>query len=100
MNMTDANAEAGRQAVSQFEALAKDLAKWEFETRVENSGEAPVLSVTNAAVRTLQETIIAAPAADGVWWFWWSWGDQIARITDVGTAAFKVAYVLMPQAGG
>jgi len=54
--------------------------------------------VINPAVRSSRETIAVAPADDGVWWFWWSRGDRIARVTDVETAAFKVAYVLIPQA--
>jgi hypothetical protein len=48
------------------------------------------------AAAKLSETIYAAPAAAGSWWFWWSWADRIAPIGDVETAAFKIAYVLTP----
>jgi hypothetical protein len=96
MSMVDAD--AAREAVTQLEALARELAERNFETRVTSDGGTPSLSVINPAVRSLRETIAVAPADDGVWWFWWSRGDRIARVTDVETAAFKVAYVLIPQA--
>lgn len=95
MNLTDAN--GPREAVAHLEALAAELAGQNFQTRVARDNATPSLSVVNAAIPALRETIAAAPADDGAWWFWWSWGDRIARITDVGTAAFKIAYVLVPQ---
>ena len=91
------DADAAREAVTQLEALAAELAERNFETRVTSDGGAPCLSVVNPAVISLHETIAVGSADDGVWWFWWSWGDRIAHITDVETAAFKVAYVLIPQ---
>jgi hypothetical protein len=42
----------------------------------------------------LCETIYAAPAVDGSWWFWWSWADRIAPVEDVEATTFKVHYVL------
>jgi hypothetical protein len=96
VNLT--GAEAAREAAIQLEVLARELAERNFETRVAYVGETSNLSVVNAAVPSSRETITVAPADDGVWWFCWSWGDRIARITDVGTAAFKVAYLLIPQA--
>jgi hypothetical protein len=96
MSMLDAD--AAREAVTQLEALARELAERNFETRVTSDGGTPSLSVITPAVRSLRETIAVTPADDGVWWFWWSRGDRIARVTDVETAAFKVAYVLIPQA--
>jgi len=98
MSVTDAD--AVRAAVSQLEALARELAEQNFETRVISDAGAPNLSVVNPAVLSSRETIAVAQADDGVWWFWWSWGDRIARTTDIGTAAFKIAYVLTPQVGG
>jgi hypothetical protein len=91
------NADAAREAVTQLEALARELAERNFETRVTRGGETPSLSVVCTAVSSSRETIALARADDGVWWFWWSWGDCIACITDVGTAAFKIAYLLIPQ---
>ena len=63
-------------------------------------GRRPSLYVVNPAARALEENVYVACGKDGMWWFWWSWGDRIARITDIGTAAFKIAYVLTPQVGG
>lgn len=54
--------------------------------------------VSNPSVPQLPETIYAACAPDGRWSFWWSWGDRIAPVTEVETAAFKIAYVLVPSA--
>jgi hypothetical protein len=51
-------------------------------------------------VTELSETVHVAPASDGGWWFWWSWNDPIARVSDVDAAAFKIAYVLTSQARG
>jgi hypothetical protein len=96
MSMLDAD--AAREAVTQLEALARELAERDFETRVTSDCGTTSLCVINPAVRSSRETIAVAPADDGVWWFWWSRGDRIARVTDVETAAFKVAYVLIPQA--
>ena len=93
-----AGAGAAHEAAIQLEVLARELAERNFETRVAYVGETANLSVVNTAVPSLRETVTVAPADDGVWWFWWSWGDRIARIADAGTAAFKVAYVLIPQA--
>jgi hypothetical protein len=96
--MSLVNADAMREAVTQLEALARELVERNFETRVTRGGETPSLSVVFAAVPSSRETIAIAPADDGVWSFWWSWGDRIAPVTDVGTAAFKIAYLLIPQA--
>ncbi len=95
--MSLVNADAPREAVTQLETLARELAERNFLTRVTGECEAPNLSVVNPAVPGSRQTVAVAPADDGMWWFWWSWGDRIARTTDVATAAFKIAYVLVPQ---
>ncbi len=97
--MSQLDAGAAREAAVQLEVLAGELAERNFETRVAYAGETASLSVVNAAIPGSRETIAVAPADDGVWWFCWSWGDRIARITDIGTAAFKIAYLLIPQLG-
>ena len=94
------SAEPAHEAVTQLETLAKELAERSFETSVTENGGTPSLRVVFPAVLSSGETITIAPTDDGSWWFWWSWGVRIARITDVGTAAFKIAYVLIPPAGG
>lgn len=85
---------AVRKAVMQLQALSADLAGRGFETHVIRDDHR--LNVANQMVPEVCEDIDAAPADDGSWWFWWSWGDRIAPVTDVATAAFKIAYVLTP----
>lgn len=97
MSVTDAD--AAHQAVTQLEALARELAERDFEACVTSDGGTSNLSVFNPAMPSSRETIAIAQADDGGWCFWWSWGARIARITDVGTAAFKIAYVLTTPAG-
>lgn len=98
MSLIDADAD--RAAVAQLEALARELAGQNLGTRVASDSGTLNLSVVNPAIFNSRETIAIAQADDGAWWFWWSWGDRIARITDIETAAFKIAYVLTPQVGG
>lgn len=88
------NADVVREALAQLEALSVDLAGRGFETRVVHAAHR--LNVANRTVPEVCDDISAAPADDGAWWFWWSWGDRIASVTDVETAAFKIAYVLTP----
>jgi hypothetical protein len=45
----------------------------------------------------LSATVRAAPRGDCTWWFWWSRGEPISRISEVETAAFKIAYALTAQ---
>lgn len=89
---------SGEDAARQLEALAKDLEAQGFAAQVASTGGYTGVRVTHRAVSQLSETIYAAPAGDGTWWFWWSWADQIAPISDIQTAAFKIAYVLTPHA--
>ena len=94
------SADAVREAATQLETLGRQLADQSFETSITDKQGKPTLSVTFPELHQLHETIAIAPTDDGEWWFWWSWGDRITRVTDTGTAAFKIAYVLTPQAGG
>ncbi len=94
MSLVDAG--AAREAVTQLEALARELAGRNFDARVTCGGRLPSLCAINPTMLSSPETIAVASADGGEWWFWWSWGARIARITDVETAAFKIAYVLTP----
>ena len=96
--MTASGQEAAREAAGQLEALANDLEARGFAARLVNSGEHMGIRVAHRVVSQLSETVYAGPAGDGTWWFWWSWGDQIAPVSDAQTAAFKIAYVLTPPA--
>ena len=100
--MTSDSTESGptRLAIAQLEALASDLAERGYQTSVSHGSEAPSLSIINPATPTSGETVTVAPADGDTWWFWWSWGDRIARTTDVEAAAFKIAYVMTLRTGG
>jgi hypothetical protein len=80
-----------------LQALAADLGKRGFGTRVLAPGDTWRLRVENRSVPQLSETVYAALAEDGSWWLWWSWADRFAPIEDVDAAAFKIAYVLTPD---
>lgn len=82
----------------QLGVLAVNLRARGFTAQVTRGGARGCVSVVSQSVPRLSETVCAAPADDGTWWFWWSWGDRIAPVGEVETAAFKIAYVLTPQA--
>lgn len=94
MMARDAN--AAQRAVVQLAVLAENLAARGFAAHVTQAGQRACVSVANRSVPQLAETVYAAPAHDGAWWFWWS--DRIAPVSEVETAAFKIAYVLTPHA--
>ena len=96
--MSLTNADAVHEAVTQLKALARELAERDFEARVISDGATPSLTVINPLTPSSRQTIAVALVNDCGWWFWWPWGARIARISDVGTAAFKIAYVLTPSA--
>jgi hypothetical protein len=96
--MTVSGEKVAREATRQLEALAKDLKARGFEVRLVNTGRYAGVRVAHRVVSQLSETVYIGPAEDGTWWFWWSWADQIVPVSDVQTAAFKIAYVLTPPA--
>ena len=98
--MSPTNADAAHEAVTQLEALARELIERDFEARVTSDGGTPSLTVTSPLTPSSRQAIAVALVNDCGWWFWWPWGARIARISDVGTAAFKIAYVLTPSADG
>jgi len=96
--VTVTGAEAAREAAMQLGVLAVNLRGRGFTARVTRAGTRGCVGVVSQSVPQLSETVYAAPADDGRWWFWWSWGDRIAPVRELETAAFKIAYVLTPQA--
>ncbi|HEY5989695.1 MAG TPA: hypothetical protein VIV12_25435 [Streptosporangiaceae bacterium] len=96
MAATDAG--TSREEAKQLAALAENLTGRGFAAHVGQAEKYACLSVASRSVSQLSETVYAAPADDGTWWFWWSWADRIAPVTEVETAAFKIAYVLTPHA--
>ncbi len=99
MTFTLPESDPARLAIAQLNALAVDLDGSGLLTCVFHECGAPKLQVTNQAAPSCRETITVAADDNGAWWFLWSWGDRIAVVADVVAAAFKVAYVLTPQAG-
>jgi hypothetical protein len=95
--MGAADADPAAETVGQLQALADDMTGRGFDARVTQDGARARVSVAHRDVSQLSEYIYAAPTGDGHWWFWWSWGDRIAQVTAMETAAFKIAYVLMPH---
>ena|SRR5579859_1933217 len=98
--MSAAPVDPAAEAVGQLQALAGDLTGRGFDAQVIQDGARARVSVAHRDVSQLSENVYIAPTGDGRWWFWWSWGDRIARITAVETAAFKIAYVLTPHSHG
>jgi hypothetical protein len=94
--MAAIEADAAREAVTQLEALARDLEARGYAARLVKAGEFAHIRVQHRTVTQMSEIIRIAVASDGDWWFWWSWGELLARVSDVDAAAFKIAYVLTP----
>jgi hypothetical protein len=96
-----AQSDAARMAVAQFVDLAVDLNERGFLAVMlrEQDGKL-ILRVTSQDTPSCREDITTAADDGGAWWFLWSWGDPIALTGDVAAAAFKIAYVLTPQADG
>ena len=61
-------------------------------------GRVPSLHVVNPSAGMLAEDVYAGRGQDGLWWFWWSWAERIARGEDLEGAAALIEHVL--AAGG
>jgi hypothetical protein len=88
------NAPERDTAVTALERLAAELNPTEFATMlVTGDNQVPYLDVATRSPQ-LSETIYVH---DGC--FWWSWAERLAPITDLPTAAAKIAAVLrlIPQ---
>ncbi|MFI6523047.1 hypothetical protein ACIBF1_46350 [Spirillospora sp. NPDC050679] len=77
-----------------LEELGGELRERGFRARVTMPrDQSPSLHVVNPDAVALAENILAEEDADG-WWYWWSWGERIARADDLAEAADRVARVL------
>jgi hypothetical protein len=99
MTLPLSESDPARLAIDQLNALAVDLSGRGFLTGMVHEAGMRKLLVANQAVPSCREHITVAADDDGAWWFRWSWGDRITLVDQIGAAAFKVAYVLTPQAG-
>jgi hypothetical protein len=85
-------------ARSYLEPLAEALRQRGFLARITRIGDGPsFVEVINRDAPDLAESIFAAPAAGG-WWFWWSWAQRIAPAADIEPAADRIARVLASAA--
>jgi hypothetical protein len=81
--------------LARLEGLANRLADRGLRARLMTPpGRVPSLHVVNPAVTSLAEDVYAGRAQDGLWWFWWSWADQIAPGEDLEGAAAVISRVL------
>jgi hypothetical protein len=88
--------EAARAAAGQMEMLAGHLRSRGLVAQVMRADGKLCVRVVNRIAAELSQLVYAAPIADGSWWFWWSWADRIASVSEIETATFKIAYVLTP----
>ena len=94
----------GAQVVSDrrvvhLRALERELDARGLVARVVRTRSGPAfLRVVNPAAASLAEDVTCAPAPETHdHYFWWSWGERMHRVDDLGGAACKVAHVLEPK---
>jgi hypothetical protein len=77
-------------AVRHLESLAAELPAEEYESRlVIAHGRRPHLHVRNLSAGVLAEDVLVEAG-----WFWYSFAERIAPVTEAAVAAGKVARVL------
>ena len=89
------------QEPAHLTALAIALSAVGLEVEARYGHEPPYLHITNPALTCagrrvgalLNERVTARPG-DGGWYFHWSWGDPLCRVTDLDTAAERIGHVL------
>jgi hypothetical protein len=97
--MAAVEASAADDVARRIKALAAEMRERDFLADTMRAGGRLCVHVAHRRAAELSDTIYAAPAEDGAWWFWWSAGHRIALVGDVEAAAFKIAYVLTPIRG-
>jgi hypothetical protein len=73
--------EVTEKAIAELQGLRAELSRLGWISRLRAGPDrVPSLYVQNPepGATALNEQIIAAPQADG-WWFWWSWAERIAQ---------------------
>lgn len=77
-------------AVGYLESLAAELPAGQYHARlVVADGKRPRLHVRNRSAGVLSEDVLVEAG-----WFWYSFAERIAPVTEVCTAAGKIARVL------
>ncbi|TNY35060.1 hypothetical protein [Thermomonospora catenispora] len=75
--------------VGRLEDLARVLSRHGHLTMLVTDG-VPRLTVLNRAEPDRQVTVVCERGPDGGPWFWWSWADRIAPVTDLDRAAAAI----------
>jgi integrase len=86
--MTGAGRAEVTAAAKRLDDLAAELDLRGFAARVLTVGGKLQVRVQNRSISQLSDTVYAAPAADGSWWLWWSWADQLAPIEGDGPVKY------------
>lgn len=82
-------------AVDCLNRLKAALAPHGFSCQIiEPRGTAAFARVKNDAAPQLRDDISCSPGSGTDLYFWWSWGDVLAPVTDVADAVVKIRYVL------
>ncbi|MBO0825106.1 MAG: hypothetical protein J2P28_11970 [Actinobacteria bacterium] len=85
--------------LARLERLAGVLAEHGLRARVMTPpGRVPSLHVVNPMAAALTEDVYAGRGQDGLWWYWWSWAEQIATGEDLEGAAVRIQRVLAADA--
>ena len=81
--------------LARLQGLAEVLTQHGLRARLMTPpGRVPSLHVVNPCASALAEDVYAGRGQDGLWWFWWSWAEQIAAGEDVEGAASMIEHVL------
>ncbi len=93
-------------AVGHLTALGSALRERGLASTVLTSGFRPRLHVEtemagscgwHAAEYAFDDNVVAAPWADGTWWFFYPWAERIAPASQLAEAADKVVELLGPE---
>lgn len=85
-----------KDRVGYLEKLAEELDSRGLVARVVRARSGPVfLRVFNPEAASLAEDVTCAPVPNEPGhYFWWSWGERMHRVDDLGGAAVKLEHVL------
>lgn len=84
-----------KQAALHLRALAARLRAggWHEELVLPENAR-PYVRVINPSMVVLNDEVTSEPAVSGQWWFWWSWGDRIARAEHLDLTVARITTVL------
>lgn len=80
-------------ATTHLERLAEALRERGLLADVADRTTAPLLTVANAEVPSLNQEVLCQKNAD-TWWYWWPWKKPIGPVEDLDVVAERIAAVL------